>query len=78
MSGIRALRERDGISVEELAERFGLPVEAIKDWESGESSPNSIQVATLARLFRVSKSAITEPTAIVAAPPPTESLRPEE
>lgn len=65
MITLKALRTRHGLSREDLARRLGTTANVIERWEAGISSPNEGQVASLARLFGVSKSAITDASALL-------------
>lgn len=68
MSTIAALREHHGLTREDLAHRLGTVPGVIEDWESGLTSPNEGQVMSLARLFRVSPSAITDAGTLILGP----------
>lgn len=70
MSTIAKLRKHYGLSREDLARRLGTVPEVIEQWESGVSSPNERQVLSLARLFGVSPSAITDAEDLLLPPHP--------
>jgi transcriptional regulator with XRE-family HTH domain len=70
MSTITTLREHHRLSREDLARRLGTLPEVIEQWESGVSSPNEGQVLSLARLFGVSPSAITDAEDLLLTPNP--------
>ncbi|MDR1569038.1 MAG: helix-turn-helix domain-containing protein [Oscillospiraceae bacterium] len=55
-AGVRllALRKQNGLSQEELAERLGVTRQAVSKWERGEALPDTENLITLARLYRVS------------------------
>lgn len=45
---IREVREKRGISIDELAERLKIDAETVEKWESGESQPDAFQLKDLA------------------------------
>ncbi len=47
-------RKRTGMSQEALAAELGISRQAVSNWETGEATPDTGRVVTLARLFRVS------------------------
>jgi len=44
---VRLIRERSGVSQEEFARRFGLPLELVRDWEEGRRPPDPAAVVLL-------------------------------
>lgn len=50
---IADLRQKNGFSPEELANRLNVDVKEVRAWESGKSTPDETQVTTLASLFGV-------------------------
>ena len=50
---LRMLREKAGLSVEELAEKSGIPRRTLFNWEGGERSPSIEQFPQLAEALRV-------------------------
>ena len=55
---IRLLRERAGLTQEEVAEAMHVSRQAVSKWESGLSRPSSDNLIRLARLFKVELTAI--------------------
>jgi len=51
---IYALRKKNGISQEQLAELIGVSRQTISNWELGETSPNSEQLIFLSKVLNVS------------------------
>ena len=51
---IYELRNRDGLSQEELAEKLFVTRQAVSRWETGETTPNTETLKLLSRLFDVS------------------------
>jgi transcriptional regulator with XRE-family HTH domain len=49
-----ALRKKNNLSQEELAEKLGVSRQAISKWERGETSPDTDNLILLANLYRVS------------------------
>lgn len=50
---LETLRERDGLSREDVARRLGVSAATIRNWEKGNSEPTVSQIKALADLFRV-------------------------
>jgi len=50
---LKALREKAGLTVEELAERSGIPDKTLYKWESGTNSPNIDRFPELAKTLGV-------------------------
>ena len=59
-SPVKALRQRLGLSQNEFARAYGIPVSCIRDWEQGRTSPDKTAQAYLAAIGRL-------PDAIAAA-----------
>lgn len=55
---IIALRKRQGLSQEELAERIGVSRQAVSNWERGIATPDLGTLDTLAKLFDVDVSSL--------------------
>ena len=51
---ILSLREKNGLSQEELAQRVFVTRQAVSRWETGETVPNTETLKLLSRLFNVS------------------------
>lgn len=51
---LTALRKQNGLSQEELAGKIGVSRQAVSKWERAESSPDTDNLITLARLYHVS------------------------
>ena len=49
-----ALRKKNGLSQEELAERIGVSRQAISKWERAESSPDTDNLISLAKIYGIS------------------------
>ncbi len=67
---LTALRERDGLSRETLAERLGVDCEVVSKWESAEASPDPDQLMALAKLYQVSLDELLKPDSGEDAPEP--------
>lgn len=50
---IQALRARDSLTQEALAERLGVSRQTVAKWESGEAVPDLGNAQALSRLFKV-------------------------
>ena len=50
---IQALRTRDSLTQETLAERLGVSRQTVAKWESGEAVPDLVNAQALSRLFKV-------------------------
>jgi putative transcriptional regulator len=50
---LREVREKAGLSQSALAERAGLPVRSIQNWEQGHRTPRALAVLTLAKALGV-------------------------
>jgi transcriptional regulator with XRE-family HTH domain len=50
---LKAAREKAGLTQVDLAERTGLPLRSIQNWESGHRSPRVRTVVTLAKVLKV-------------------------
>ena len=53
-SNIRFLRNRDGLSQEAFAERFGVSRQSVAKWENGESAPDIIKCREIADYYDIS------------------------
>ena len=53
-SKLVALRKKNGLSQEELAERIGVSRQAISKWERAESSPDTDNLIALAKVYDIS------------------------
>jgi transcriptional regulator with XRE-family HTH domain len=58
---IAALRERNGLSQEQLADRLGVSSQEIAKWERAESSPDTDKLVALAKLYQVSLDELLNP-----------------
>lgn len=56
---IYALRRKNGLSQEQLAERIGVSRQAVSKWESGVSTPELEKLRALCRCFHVSMDELT-------------------
>lgn len=45
-------REREGLSLEEAAERIGIPAERLREWEQGTERPSMSQLRTVGDIYR--------------------------
>jgi len=45
------IRKRVGLTAQEVATRLGVSISTVFSWESGKTSPDSVFVAQLARLY---------------------------
>ena len=50
---LRELREREGLSQSGLAERVGIPIDSIQNWEQGRTRPRIEALGKLARALGV-------------------------
>lgn len=57
---IKALRKRQGMTQEQLAERLHISAQAVSKWETGQSSPDVDMLPKLAILFNTSLDALFE------------------
>lgn len=55
---IRSLRERNGLSQEEFAQRLGIARPTISNWENGKTIPTSEQLIVLSKTFSESIDSI--------------------
>ena len=53
-SNIRYLRDRDGLSQEAFAERFGVSRQSVAKWESGEGAPDIMKCREIADYYDIS------------------------
>ncbi|NLX61528.1 MAG: helix-turn-helix domain-containing protein [Tissierellia bacterium] len=53
-ANLRYLRNKHGLSQEEVAEKVGVSRQAVAKWESGDSLPDILKCETLADLYNVS------------------------
>lgn len=53
-NNIKTLREREGMTQQELADYLNLSAHAISAWEHGKNIPPLPETVKMARLFRVS------------------------
>lgn len=53
-ANLRFLRQRSGMTQEEVAERIGVSRQAVAKWERGDSLPDILNCDALAELFDVS------------------------
>jgi len=53
-SNIRFLRNREGLSQEAFAERFGVSRQSVAKWENGESAPDIIKCREIADHYDIS------------------------
>jgi transcriptional regulator with XRE-family HTH domain len=76
---LKTMREKAGLSQSQLAERAGIPVQSIQNWEQGHRVPRSAVLLTLARavgvpveklLSEIGDQAEAEPPAAAAEQPP--------
>ena len=51
---LTALRRREGMSQEQLADRLGVTRQSVSKWESGAAQPELAKLVALSELFRVS------------------------
>ena len=54
MQVIKALREKNNLTQEQMAELIGTTRQAVSRWETGETQPNTEMLKTLSRKFDVS------------------------
>ena len=57
---IMALRKKNGLSQEELAEKVGVARQTISKWELGETAPDLKQAKELSKIFNVSLDELTD------------------
>lgn len=57
---INILRSENNISEEQLAEKLGVTVQSVFDWESGAASPDAEKLAALSELFSISADALVK------------------
>ena len=55
---LRALREKNGLTQEELAEKVLVTRQAVSRWETGETQPNTDTLKLLSKVFDVSINAL--------------------
>lgn len=53
-SNIRYLRNREGLSQEAFAERFGVSRQSVAKWENGESTPDIMKCREIAEHYEIS------------------------
>ena len=53
-ANLRFLRNRNGLSQEEVAEKIGVSRQSVAKWENGESLPDILKCEALADLYDVS------------------------
>jgi len=58
---LAALRERSGLSQEQLADRLGISCQEISKWERAESSPDTDSLIALAKLYQVTLDELLKP-----------------
>ena len=61
---IANLRNQNGLTQEELAEKLGITAQAISKWENGHTLPETVLLPLLARLFNCSIDSILMPFAV--------------
>jgi transcriptional regulator with XRE-family HTH domain len=61
---IANLRNQNGLTQEELAEKLGITAQAISKWENGHTLPETMLLPLLARLFNCSIDSILMPFAV--------------
>ena len=61
---IASLRNQNGLTQEELAEKLGITAQAISKWENGHTLPETVLLPLLARLFDCSIDSILMPYAV--------------
>lgn len=76
---LTALRKREGLSQEQLAERLGVTRQSVSKWESGTALPELIKLISLSEMFDVSldylvKDSLEEPEPAVETAPDTARL----
>ncbi len=57
---LRALREKKKMTVEELAERTGIPSTTLYRWESGDRCPINEQILLVAEALQIKASKLIE------------------
>jgi len=57
---LKSLREEAGLTVEQLAEKSGIPIQTIYEWESGDRCPVNPQVLFLAEALKINVASIIE------------------
>lgn len=57
---IYELREKSGLSGEELAQQLGIPCELLRRWESGEALPTKEHLAALCQCLHATPKELTE------------------
>lgn len=45
-------REREGLSLEEAADRIGIPAERLREWEQGTERPSMSQLRTVGDIYK--------------------------
>ena len=50
---LKTLREKAGLSVEQLAEKSGIPVQTLYKWESGQAAPAIDRFLELAEALKI-------------------------
>ena len=56
---LKKLREKFGLSQEELADKLAVSSQAVSKWETGESTPALKTLIAIARMFSVSMDTFT-------------------
>ena len=57
---LKALREKAGMSVEEVAEKTGIPFQTLYRWESGDRCPVNEQILQVANALNIKVSRLIE------------------
>ena len=58
MNNIRAFREKNGLTQEELGDKLGISQVTISQYESGARTPNLFMAKTIAEFFGISLEAL--------------------
>ena len=66
---LTALRRREGMSQEQLADRLGVTRQSVSKWESGAAQPELAKLVALSELFRVSVDYLVKDYVEEPAPP---------
>ncbi len=73
-SNIRALRQRKGLTQEQVSTCLGVSYQAVSKWETGANTPDIALLQALAKLFDVTIDTLFS----LDAPPLPEKLLPQE
>jgi transcriptional regulator with XRE-family HTH domain len=65
---LRELREKNGLSQSELAERVGIPIDSIQNWEQGRTRPRIEALGKLARALGVTLDELLQESGEPAEP----------